>query len=247
MSSKSILFCGSKGGCGCSFITYSVASYLALNKDKNILLVDLGLGSYSSRVVFDLMEKEVKDLGDINRKPQDIDTTLLRSLVFNTGYTLNLILPPLDAGSDFLNKLDLGSFLDKVGRHFDLIIIDLPFSMFNNLSSEVLKDMERMVIVSCPSLISVSNLNLILSTISKEDMGLDVDLVINKYNLRPSLSPSIINSYVSHPIKAFIPYDRDIDFLFLNKGPASIFKYNLRITSSIASFSNSLYEEMGYV
>ncbi|MGM0366046.1 MAG: AAA family ATPase [Actinomycetota bacterium] len=247
MSGKSILFCGSKGGCGCSFITYSVASYLALKKDKNILLVDLGFGSYGSRAVFDLMEKEVKDLGDIGKKSRDIDITLLRNLVINTESTLNLILPPLGRGSDFLSELDLGNFLDKVGCHFDLVLVDLPFLAFHDLSAELLREVERMVIVSCPSLVSVSNLNLILSRINSKQISLDADLVINKYNLRPSMSPSIINSYVNHPIRAFIPYDRDIDFLFLNKGPASIFKYNLRITSSIASLSNSLYGEMGYV
>ncbi len=247
MNGKTILFCGSKGGCGASFISYTVASYLALKKEQNILLLDLAVGSYSSRVAFDLQEKETKDLGDIKRRSKEIDTTLLRNLVINTESTLNLILPPLDQGKDFLKQLDLAVFLDKASMHFDVIVVDLPLWMLNRLECELLKEMERMVIVSSPSLVSITNLNLILSKIGQSQLGLDTDLVINKYNLRPSISPSIINSYVNHPIKAFIPYDKDIDFLFLNKGPASIFKYNLRITSSLASFSDSLYEDIGYV
>ena len=247
MSGKSVIFYGSKGGCGCSFISYCVASYLAQKKDKNILLIDLGLASYSSRAVFDLMESDVKDLGDISRKSRQIDITLLKNLVVNTDSTLNLILPPLNTGINFLSQLDLSNFLDKVSQYFDIILIDLPFSFFHSLSRELLKEVERMVIVSSPSMVSVNNLNLILSKINQDKLGLGTDLVINKYNLRPSISPSAINSYVNHPIKAFIPYDKDIDFLFLSKGPASIFKYNLRITNSIASFSNSLYGEIGYV
>ncbi len=247
MSGKIIVFCGAKGGCGCSFLCYSIASFLALNKEENILLLDLHAGSCASRAVFDLLEKETKDLGDINKKGQDIDLTLLRNLVIDTESSLNLILPPLAKQSNYLNKLDLANFLDQVCRHFDIILIDLPSFLFYDLSMDLLKELERMVIVSSSNLVSVSNVNLLLSRLDGDQVNLQRDLIINKYNLRPSMSPSMINSYISHPVKAFVPYDRDIDFLFLHKGPAAIFQYNLRITSIIASFSNALYEEIGYV
>ena len=78
------------------------------------------------------------------------------------------------------------------------------------------------------------------------DYSYSFDIVINKFNVRPAISFSKINNFVRHPIKAFIPYDRDIEFLFLNRGPFSIFNYNLRIVRNIIDYSNKLYESLGY-
>ncbi|GAI01444.1 unnamed protein product, partial [marine sediment metagenome] len=61
--SKIVLFSGSKGGCGCSFITYCVSTYLARETTKNILLLDLNIGKKDSRLVFNLMDDSYRDLG----------------------------------------------------------------------------------------------------------------------------------------------------------------------------------------
>ncbi|MCG9478625.1 MAG: hypothetical protein K9H14_00235 [Actinomycetia bacterium] len=246
MEGKSILFTGSKGGCGCSFLSYSVAAYYALKKEKNILLMDLSLGSFASRIIFGLEEKQVKDLGDVPRGIKDIDITLLKNLVINTEFSLNIILPPVNH-SCYADLPDMGSFLKELEKYFQLIIIDMPIFCLDFTGWELLGQQDKISLVSSPSLMSVKNLNGILSGLSGLKADLPIDLVINKYNLKPCLSPALINSYINYPIKAFIPYDRDIEYLFLNQGPTHIFKYNLRITKSIASFADSIYEELDHV
>ena len=42
--SKILFFAGSKGGCGCSFISNAVAAYYAKSKNINVLLADLNCG-----------------------------------------------------------------------------------------------------------------------------------------------------------------------------------------------------------
>jgi len=72
----------------------------------------------------------------------------------------------------------------------------------------------------------------------------DFDILINKFNTRPAISPAGLNTILNYPINAFIPYDRDIEFLILNRGPDSIFNYNLRIVNNISAFSKKIYEDL---
>ena len=82
------------------------------------------------------------------------------------------------------------------------------------------------------------------SNIIYDELYYDFDIVINKFNTRPAVSPSGLNNILNYPINTFIPYDRDIEFLILNKGPDSIFNYNLRIVQNISAFSRKIYEDL---
>ncbi|MDD3776816.1 MAG: AAA family ATPase [Actinomycetota bacterium] len=245
MNSQSILVTGAKGGCGTSFIGYSLAAYYAVKKEVNVLLLDLDYGSASSRVVFDIQDSKHKHWGYLKGKPEDIDITLLKNLVINTEYSLNLILPPLDIKEDAI--LNLGQLLASLKQYFQIIVIDMPSCQLNLYGDLWLEQVERIIAVSSPTLISVKNLNHMISSIQEVKGNPDIEVVINRYNQKPSLSPTLINSYLNYPINSFIPYDRDIEHLFLNQGPAPMFKYNLRITTSIISLADCLYEELEYV
>ena len=125
--SKIVLFSGSKGGCGCSFITYCVSTYLARETTKNILLLDLNIGKKDSRLIFNLDDDSCRDLGDIEEVINELDISILRRLVVNFENSLNLILPPIKIEKnkivckDYLEKL-----LDVLKEHFDIICIDFP-------------------------------------------------------------------------------------------------------------------------
>ena len=82
-NSKVILFSSAKGGNGVSFISNCVSSYLAKTKIQNILLLDLNIGKRDSRIIFDLEEKDLRDIGDIEDSIKEIDISLLKRLVVN--------------------------------------------------------------------------------------------------------------------------------------------------------------------
>ena len=68
--------------------------------------------------------------------------------------------------------------------------------------------------------------------------------MINKFNLRPALPFSSINNVIKYPIDLFLPYDKDIEQLYVMKGPASIFSYNLRIVRDLMEMSKRIEEEV---
>lgn len=243
--SKIVLFSGSKGGCGCSFIAYCVSTYLARETTKNILLLDLNIGKRDSRMVFNLSDESQRDLGDIERVIDELDISILKRIVINFENSLNLILPPVKIEkSDIIKKDRFEKILNILKDHFDIICVDFPNHLFGYSKFCLKEFINKFVFVSLPDLISVNNLNVMTGNIICDELYYDFDIIINKYNTRPAVSPSGLNTILKYPIDAFIPYDRDIEFLMLNRGPDSIFKYNLRIVHNISEFSRKLYEDL---
>ena len=62
---KIILFMGSKGGCGQTFISNCIANYLASHSALNILMIDMNLGSKDSRIIYKISEEDVRTIFDI--------------------------------------------------------------------------------------------------------------------------------------------------------------------------------------
>ncbi len=242
--SKVVLFSGSKGGCGCSFITYCVATYLARETTKNILLLDLNIGKKDSRLIFNLTDDSYRDLGDLEEVIDEIDASILRRLVINFENSLNLVLPPVKIEKNgFFKQEHLEKLLDILKHYFDIICVDFPGYLYT-LYGINLKDLvDKYVFISLPDLISVNNLNIIVKSIIFDGISYDYDILINKFNTRPAIPATGLNSILSYPVNAFIPYDRDIEFLMLNRGPDSIFSYNLRVVNNISAFSKKIYED----
>lgn len=242
---KVILFSGSKGGCGCSFISYCVATYFARKTPKNILLLDLNLGKKDSRLIFNSTDEEHRDLGDIEEIIEELDISILKKLVINKENSLNLILPPVKIErSGVLDNGNFNKLLEGLKDHFDIICIDFPVYLFNQNGFDLEDLIDKFIFISLPDLISVNNLNLLMTNIAYEKFPVGFDILINKFNTRPSISPTGLTAILKYPVNAFIPYDRDIEFLFLNKGPDSIFNYNLRIVRNIIDFSKKIYEDL---
>jgi len=242
--SKVLLFSGSKGGCGCSFITYCVSTYLARETTKNILLLDLNIGKKDSRLIFNLTDEDYRDLGDIEEVIEEMDVSILRRLVINFKNSLNLILPPVRIEKNkFFCKDYLEKLLGILKEHFDIICIDFPNYLYTRYNINLKDIVDKYIFISLPDLISVNNLSLIVKNIIFDEFSYEYDILINKFNTKPAISATSLNSILDCPINAFIPYDRDIEFLMLNRGPDSIFNYNLRTVNSISAFSKKIYED----
>jgi len=100
------------------------------------------------------------------------------------------------------------------------------------------------ILVTHAELISINNLQVIISNLCLENMPARFEIVINKFNARPVISPPRILSLFKFPVSVFIPYDRDIELLYLSRGPGPMFDYNLRITKAISDFAESLFEKL---
>jgi len=245
--SRVILFSSAKGGNGASFISNCVSSYLAKTKTQNILLLDLNIGKRDSRIIFNLEGKDLRDIGDIEDSIKEIDISLLKRLVVNFDNSLNLILPPLKPEK---NKIccgkNLSLFIGILKNYYEIICVDFPCYLFMKNDFAFTEYVDKFVFVSMPDLISVSDLEIFSRFVCEDDTPDNIKIIINKFNTQPAISPARLNSVLKYPVQTFIPYDRDIEFLYHNKGPFCIFNYNLRIVKNIIDFSELLYEELNF-
>jgi MinD-like ATPase involved in chromosome partitioning or flagellar assembly len=243
--SSIILFSGTKGGCGCSFIANTVASYFAMKKSKNILLVDLNTGRKDSRVIFDLLDEDNRDIGDLEGNMEDMDISVLKSLVINLETSLNIILPSLKFEKiRIFENNDMLDFFELLKSVFDIILIDFPYQHFLKSSRCLVENVDRFILVSQADIISISNLGLLIKNLNLDNLAPGFEILINKFNLRYVISPARIINIIKYPVNTFIPYDRDIESLYLTRGPFPVFKYNLRIIQSICAFADNIYEAL---
>ena len=243
--SNVILFSSAKGGSGCSFIASTISTYLARKTSLNVLLLDLNTGKRDSRVIFDIDDGNYKDYGDIGRAAGSLDTSVLKRLVINFDNSLHLIIPPLDPEKkEILEGDNFNQFLESLRDHFDIICIDFPYHLFRYIDIGDTDIADRFVFVSLPDIVSINNTRILMEYIDNAKAHPGSYLVINKYNVRPAISPTGLTNILKFPVSSFMPYDRDIESLINTRGPDYIFNYNLRIVRSISELSQKIYEEL---
>jgi len=240
-----VVVSGAKGGSGCSFISNSIAAWFARFKSKNVVLLDLNSGKKDTRIIFNIKDEVIRDLGDVACSFKDIDLSILKKLVINTESSLNIILPPLKFEKmELLQPENVHDLLDVLMRVFDLVIIDFPYHLLQLKGFDFLEYSDKFILVSQADYISISNLDVLCNNLFVENSPSRVEIIINKYNVKPVISPARIMNMLKFPVSAFIPYDNDIEFLYLTRGPFSMFNYNLRIVKVISDFAENIYASL---
>jgi pilus assembly protein CpaE len=244
--SNIIIFTSAKGGAGCSFLADSVAAYMACKTTLNVLLVDMNPGRMDSRMVFGLDGLHVRDMGSLPAVLETMDTSALKKIVINMEDSLNIILPSLDAENrNIFHTGSLNVFIEALRDHFDLVIIDMPGNLMGQIDLSETDIPDRFIFVSLPDNVSAANTRLLMDHIGHYRSSYDFYLVINKYNIKRAVSPAGLSNIIRHPVAAFIPYDLDIEEIFNNRGPGSIFKYNLKLVRNISGLAQKIYQGLG--
>ena len=243
--SNIIIFISAKGGSGCSFLAYSVATYMAMKTTLNVLLLDMNAGKMESRTVFDIKGPEIRDLGDLPEKIDELDIFFLRKLIVNMENSLNILLPPLEINHcPILKSTDLDIFIEILRNHFDVICIDMPAYILGDIKLEEIDISDRFVFISLPDIFSAGNIRILMDHVNDYRSSYDFYLVINKYNIRPAISATGLSNIMKCPITSFIPYDRDMGELFNTRGPEHMFKYDLRLVRNISGLAEKILEGM---
>ncbi len=242
---KIIIFTGTKGGCGQSFIANTVASYMAIKTKFNILMIDMNTGSRDSRALFKMTEEDILTIADIYNGKKKLVINDIKKIIVNFNNSLNYIFPPLRIENKIFNYGFLKNLFKLFKEIFDLIIVDCNmFVDFNIKNGSIFDLSEELIIVSLPDEVSVFNLNSILSYFLKTKENPELKVIINKYNIKPAIPFFKLNSLVKYPINQLLPYDRDIEALYLSKGPADIYKYNLTLVNTLKKIAEDIMKEI---
>jgi cellulose biosynthesis protein BcsQ len=244
-NSRTVVFSSITGGSGCSFIVNTISAYFAKNKNLNVLLLDMQAGKKDSRMIFNITGDFIRDQGDITCNFSEIDAAILKKLVINLDSSLNIILPSLKFEKIIIQESNrVEKLLCVLSNYYDLVLVDLPFYHFFNMQESLSDRIDKFVFISQADYISVINLENFISNFSCESASLKLELLVNKFNLKTVISPARIMNTLRFPVKTFIPYDRDIEYLYLAKGPFAVFDYCLRTVKALRDFADAMYEEI---
>ncbi len=244
-NSKTIVFSSITGGSGCSFIVNTISAYFAKNKNVNVLLLDMQAGKKDSRIAFNITGDFIRDQGDITCNFSEIDAAMLKKLVINLDSSLNIILPSLKFEKIKIHESGrIEKLLGVLLNYYDLVMVDLPFYYFFGMQESLSDRIDKFVFVSQADYISVINLENFISNFFCESASLKLELLVNKFNLKTVISPARIMNTLRFPVKTFIPYDRDIEYLYLTRGPFAVFDYCLRTVKALRDFADAMYEEI---
>ena len=243
--SSIILFTSAKGGSGCSFLANTIASYMAQETTLNVLLLDMNIGKMDSRLIFGIDDPSARDFGYMAAGDKSIDISHLKKIVINLNNSLNLILPPLQTESiSILKSNRFNSFIEALRDHFDIICMDIPGHLLGIIDIKEIDICDRLVLVSLPDIFSVHNTRLLARYVEGFRSAYYFYVVINKYNIKPAISPTGLSNILKYPVASFIPYDRDMENLVNTRGPGHVFRYRLRISQNISGLAAKIYEEL---
>lgn len=242
---KIIIFTGSKGGCGQSFTANTIASYLAVKTKFNILMIDMNVGSRDSRALLKISGEDILTISDIYNEKKKPKINDIKKVIFNFNNSLNYIFPPLILQNKNFNFGFIKNLFGLLKNIFDLIIVDCNRSVDFIIKDGSIFDLgDELIIVSLPDEVSVFNLNLMLSSFLNSKEYKSIKIIINKYNIRPAIPVFKLNTIIKHPIEHLLPYDKDIEGLYLAKGPANIFKYNLTLVNNLKKIAEEAVKEI---
>jgi cellulose biosynthesis protein BcsQ len=232
---KTILVFGSKGGCGNTFLTTCIANYFAM-AETNILLIDMHPNKQDIRYIFRIDSSIMKNILDFEEVIEDMDLNVVKKVTINLETSLNIIL----SGNKMFNPSKYDCLLSFLKNYFDIIIIDYPLDLLEPSTLEKqLNQADKLIITTLLDMISLVNLKSMIDRMGSLGILEKTSLVANRASRISNVSS--LNRLIRFPIDQFIPYDRDIESLFLSGKPHMIFKYEVRMIRSLRSYFHKIY------
>lgn len=172
---------GAKGGVGSSILSVNLALAMA-ESHPNTVLIDCNLQQPDIALSLGLMPKY--NLSDLIERRNRLDDKILSACLEILDYEdsrLQVISPSLDLEKGLSTNLGaIPECLDKIKEFTDLVLIDLPKQLDQNLLS-LLDSCDKILLVTEPTISSVSGAKRWLSVFSDLDYSInDLGLVFNR-------------------------------------------------------------------
>jgi pilus assembly protein CpaE len=200
-----IAFFGSKGGVGTTMLAVHLATHLARQHGKKVLLIDqkpqlghvaLYLGLKDTQYHFD----------ELLRNAGRLDTELLEGFLVRHRSGLHVIASPEMAATAHDTKPDeMASVMDFLRREYDYVLIDCP-PVFQERRASVVEQVDEIYIVSTPDVAALRDLARLVESISLTESAVSkLRVVVNRSTATDSITSEQIEKVVRFPISVAVP------------------------------------------
>lgn len=204
---KVIVFTGSRGGVGSTFLATNFASMLSIEKSRRSVLLDLDLYFGTVSLYFDLRSNI--GLGEILENPDRIDELFIERLLIPINERLFILSSETALDDHIKYKLEGFDILLKfLTKNFHYVIIDVPH-LSNLITQKAIASAHVMVLVTDPSLAGLRDSGRLLTLFGTEGAGRRAIAVMNKYGAygKSEVKLPDFEQALNHKLNYVIPFD----------------------------------------
>lgn len=217
--SRTIAFCGLRGGVGSSVLAHNVASELANLYDEDVIIVDLDIPFGTAALSYNLQPSQT--VADAIAQAGSIDETLLMRYLESGGKNVSLLCAPgnLNSGVE-ITPHALEAVMNIVKQMASYVVLDIPH-MWNAWVQDMVVDADDTVIVGAPDLYNLRDgKNLFEFLAPNRGMEAPTRLILNKVGelKKGELSEKEFKDVLGTAPALSIPFDSDAFSAAMNNG-----------------------------
>lgn len=200
---RMIALCGARGGVGTSCIAVNLGAYIATELHRHTLLLDGEVNT--GTLALDLNLPASRGLPAVLEAPQRVDQLLIERCVQDLGDRLHVM-----AGMEALaweapcNPEGLANFVQTIRDRYNFMVADTG-ARLTPLARQLLFNAQQRVIVLDPTLISLRNVERLLTLAGGSGQTARPLLVLNKAGAQGGLSQNFMEDKLGAKFDAVIP------------------------------------------
>ena len=239
---KTIVIFSTKGGVGKTFLAVNLAAALNREKNKKVLLIDLG-----HQVVGDMARmldiQPTKAMVDLITllKDQNKEIKIKDFLTHHSSGVdfLAAILNPQQ--SPYLEAQYIKDVFNLIREQYDYIIVDAGYG-FSELLISALNEANLILVITTPDVLSISQTKWLLETLQSLYFPLNMlKIVLNRAESSSSIALYDVNRALRSDIIAQIPSEGKVVMEAVNRGmPVNSINPRSKVSKAIEEFADKL-------
>lgn len=170
-----------RGGAGASTIAANLSACASSALGKQTMLIDMDLAFGTQAVMFDI--DPGSGLSDAMMEPGRMDELFIKRAATRIDDHLKIMVAEIDPGrGDVASAESLSGLLGYIREETEVVIIDLPRATLV-AHPGMLDELDRLVLVAEPTLVSMRDCARLKTLISKRNAGAQISFVLNKMGM----------------------------------------------------------------
>lgn len=232
-----LAFVGAKGGVGTTTLAVNVATALAANKGRPVLMVDLHVTAHGDAAL--LLGVEPKfSVTDALENTSRLDASYLKTLVVRSKSGVDVLASPDRPTMRQPTGAQIHGLLQRVAEQYACVVLDVPRSDFGTIDAlDPLSSLILVVNQELPTVRRAAEIGAMLrQRYGKERVG----SVVSRYDARADIGQDDIHRVVGLPVWATLPSDYRKVLAAANAGRPLVSDNHSRLAASVTQLAQRL-------
>ncbi len=228
---------GAKGGVGTTTLAVNLATALASNKSRGVLIVDLHVTAHGDAALLMGVEHRFSVV-DALENTSRLDASYLKSLVVRSKSGVDVLASPERPSLRQPTAQQIHALLQRVSEQYSCVVLDVPRSDFGTIDAlDPLSSVMLVVNQELPTVRRAAQVGALLKQrYGKERVG----AVVSRYDSRADIGQDDIQRVVGLPVWATLPSDYRKVLAAANAGRPLVSDNHSRLAASVTQLAQRL-------